>query len=114
MQSETGAVKSVRPGIKAEEIETFVIDYMKEVGYEKYSLPHYGGVGDYFGHGIGLEQGDKPLLVRGDKTELRENMVLAIEPGVYMPGVGGVRIEDEVIVTEGGCETITRCKRVWW
>jgi len=59
------------------------------------------------GHGVGLEIHEQPLVSSRSQAVLRENMVITIEPGIYIPGWGGIRIEDTVIVKDGGCEIIT-------
>lgn len=69
-----------------------------------------GGYGDYFGHGlghsVGLEIHESPACNTRDKTVLEPNMIMTIEPGIYLPGFGGVRIEDMVVITKDGYENL--------
>jgi len=70
-----------------------------------------GGLADRFihrlGHGLGLEAHEDPSLDPGGSAVLEEGMVITIEPGVYIPGWGGIRIEDDVVVEGGGCRVLT-------
>ena len=63
------------------------------------------------GHGLGLEVHEDPRVARGQKARLEPGTVITIEPGVYMPGVGGIRIEDDVAVHEDRSEILTRALR---
>jgi Xaa-Pro aminopeptidase/Xaa-Pro dipeptidase len=72
---------------------------------QKYQLDAYFSHGT--GHGVGLAVHEAPRLSPLSKDILEENMVVTVEPGIYIPGWGGIRIEDTVIVKKGGCEVIT-------
>lgn len=94
------AVAACRPGTPCEEVVRVANAYLDEQGYGPYART-------FMGHGIGLETVEEPYLVPGDRTPLEPGMVLCVEPGVYIPGWGGVSIEEEVIVTDGVPEQIT-------
>jgi len=60
------------------------------------------------GHGVGLEVHETPRLSHNTHTKLKENFVVTVEPGIYIPGWGGIRIEDMVVVTDNGCLNLTK------
>jgi len=95
------AIAAVRPGLKASDIDKIARDRIAADGFE-----------DFFthgtGHGVGLEIHERPFINKRDKTRLQPGMVFTVEPGIYIKGEGGVRIEDMVLVTEKGCEVLTK------
>jgi Xaa-Pro aminopeptidase len=99
-EAQQAAVNAVRPGIAVSEVDAAARKVLREAG-----------VGRYFthstGHGVGLEIHEMPRVAAGQREILRPGMVITIEPGVYFPGKWGVRIEDMVAVTAGGCEVLT-------
>lgn len=94
-EANRAAFEAVRPGVTAESIDKTARDYITQAGY-----------GDAFlhrtGHGLGFDIHELPYIVGGDKTVLEEGMVFSIEPGIYLRGKFGVRIEDIVTVTATG------------
>ncbi len=95
---------AVRPGVKAQDIDAAARSVLRRAGLAGY-FTHSTG------HGIGLEIHEAPRLGRGDQTVLAEGMVVTVEPGVYIEGLGGIRIEDDIVVTARGAETITTAPR---
>ena len=91
-------------GIKAKmtgkEADALTREYIQEKGYGEY-------FGHSTGHGIGLEVHEGPTLSPRSETILEKNMVVTVEPGIYVPGVGGCRIEDDIVITEDGNERLT-------
>jgi len=103
LEAQEAAVKAVRPGITTGKLDAVARDIITEAGYgERF--------GHSLGHGIGMEVHELPAIKTGD-LKLKKNMAITIEPGIYVPGVGGVRIEDMVMVTARGHEVLTKSSK---
>jgi Xaa-Pro aminopeptidase len=95
------ALSMVRPGIPCAEIDGATQNYFESQGLSKYVLHRTG-------HGFGLGNHEPPWISIGSKDVLENNMVISIEPGLYVPGIGGFRHSDTVLVTESGHECLTK------
>jgi Xaa-Pro aminopeptidase len=100
LDAQLAAVAAVRPGVSVGEVDAAAREVLRKAGLGRY-FTHSTG------HGVGLEIHESPRIAAGQKEVLQPGMVITIEPGVYFPGKRGVRIEDMVVVNEGGCEVLT-------
>ena len=100
LEAQQAALAAVRPGITAGHIDQAARRVLKAEKLDKLFVHSTG-------HGLGLEIHEPPRLGKKEKTRLQIGMTITIEPGVYLEGFGGIRIEDTVVVTRGGCEVLT-------
>ena len=100
LEANLRAIAAARPGITAGDLDKVARDFLTEAGYGE-------AFGHSLGHGVGLEIHEAPTARRGDTTVLEPGMLVTIEPGVYLEGRLGVRIEDLVVITETGCRVLS-------
>jgi Xaa-Pro aminopeptidase len=103
-EAQRRAIAGMTPGASSKGVDTIARSYIAEQGY-----------GDFFnhglGHGLGLQIHEAPFLRPNLDVTLQAGMVVTCEPGIYLPGWGGVRIEDDILITPDGPEVLTRCPR---
>ena len=101
LEANQRAIDKVAPGVPLKDIDAAARDYIEAKGYGKY-------FGHGTGHGVGLDIHEAPGVSWRSADTAQEGMVFSIEPGIYLPGIGGVRIEDVVHVTKTGCRVLTK------
>jgi Xaa-Pro aminopeptidase len=101
LESQEAGIAAVAPGVACGDVDEACRAVLRGYGYEKQFLHSTG-------HGVGLEIHEPPWVRRGNDDPLRAGDVITIEPGVYLPGIGGVRIEDMVVVDSAGSRVLTR------
>ncbi|MFP8891639.1 M24 family metallopeptidase [Natrialbaceae archaeon A-CW2] len=105
-EAQQAAVEHAQPGVTAEAVDRVARDIIEQAGY-----------GDAFvhrtGHGVGLEVHEPPYIVDGNETTLETGMVFSVEPGIYLEGEFGVRLEDLVLVTDDGVERLNESPMGW-
>jgi Xaa-Pro aminopeptidase len=95
------AIEKVKPGISCKKLDGIARNYIRKKGFGKY-FKHS------LGHGIGIQNHGLPIVSYRSNEILEENMVITIEPGIYLPGKFGVRIEDDILVRNDGCEVLNK------
>lgn len=99
-RSQELAIETIGPGVRYGEVEDVVMDYYREQDVEEYTQHHIG-------HNIGMEGHERPFLDREYDGEIRPGELYTVEPGFYVPGIGGFRHSDTILVTEEGTEELT-------
>jgi Xaa-Pro aminopeptidase len=106
LEAQEAGVAAVKAGVLASDVDEACRSVLTAAGYSEF-FTHSTG------HGVGLEIHEGPRLGKRSTEKLKAGMVVTIEPGVYMPGKFGVRIEDTVLVTSAGCEILTPTTKAW-
>jgi Xaa-Pro aminopeptidase len=105
-EAQQAAVETVGPGVPAEAVDRAAREVIEDVGYGE-------GFTHRTGHGVGIEVHEPPYIVDGNPRKLESGMVFSVEPGIYLEGEFGVRIEDLVVVTAEGCERLNGSPWDW-
>jgi len=104
LQANLKGIEAAKQGITGKELDAVARDYITEKGYGE-------AFGHSLGHGIGLDVHEGPNLSKKSESTLELNNCVTIEPGIYLDGIGGVRIEDDILITENGCERFTKSSK---
>jgi len=103
-EAQETAIRNIRPGMRGIDVDKIARDIISNAGYGE-------NFGHGLGHGVGLDIHEGPRFSTRDDSILEPGMVVTVEPGVYIPGWGGVRIEDIIVVTSQGCEVLTKAPK---
>ncbi len=104
LSAQQKAIEACKEGISCKELHDKARKYFSDMGYGE-------EFGHGLGHGVGLEVHEAPIISKRSNTILKENMVITIEPGIYIPGLFGIRIEDMLVVKKDGCENLYNSKK---
>ncbi len=104
LDAHTAAMAAARAGLPARDLDAVARERLRKAGYGRYFVHSLG-------HGIGLNIHERPRISPLSTERLQAGSVVTIEPGLYVPGVGGVRIEDDVVLTRTGCRVLTDAPR---
>jgi Xaa-Pro aminopeptidase len=100
LKAQLAAIRAIRPGARGCDVDAVARKVIDDAGFGKHFTHSLG-------HGIGLNIHEGPRLSAASEAPLKAGMVVTVEPGIYIEGWGGVRIEDDVLVTRSGCEVLT-------
>jgi Xaa-Pro aminopeptidase len=100
LRAQQRALAAIRPGVRARDVDAEARAVIDQAGFGQF-------FGHGLGHGVGLQIHEAPAIRQNSEAVLQAGMVFTIEPGIYLPGWGGVRIEDDVLVTPDGFEVLT-------
>ncbi|MGZ7443878.1 M24 family metallopeptidase [Paenibacillus sp. TH7-28] len=100
LEAQLHTLEQLRPGMTGREADALARDIIASYGYGEY-------FGHSTGHGLGMEVHENPRVSKASDTVLKPGMVVTVEPGIYLPGLGGVRIEDDVVITDTGVRRLT-------
>jgi Xaa-Pro aminopeptidase len=106
LEAQTRAIAALRPGVSVKVVDAAARGYIADGGYGKFF--NHG-----LGHGLGLEVHESPAIRSNSEDVLEAGMVVTIEPGIYLPEFGGVRIEDDVLITDDGPQVLTSVPKDW-
>jgi Xaa-Pro aminopeptidase len=107
LEAQQAAIRFLRPGVTTKQADRVARDVIEKAGFGK-------EFGHGLGHGIGREIHELPTMRKtGGEEELRPGMIVTVEPGIYLPGEGGVRIEDDVLITHSGCEVLSTLEKTF-
>lgn len=104
LRAQKAGIAVIAPGVSSHSVDAAARQVVEEAGYGENFL--HG-----LGHGIGKVVHEAPALHRGVRTRLRKGMVVTVEPGIYLPGIGGIRIEDDIVVTSHGGRRLSSLRR---
>jgi Xaa-Pro aminopeptidase len=105
LDAQLSAIKFLRPGVTTKQADRVARDIIDKAGYKE-------NFGHGLGHGLGRDIHELPTMRHnGGEEELRPGMIVTVEPGIYIPGEGGVRIEDDVLITHSGCEVLSTLEK---
>jgi Xaa-Pro aminopeptidase len=104
LEAQTRAIAAIRPGAVSQDVDNVAREFITKAGFGRRF--RHG-----LGHGLGMLVHEEPRLAVKNQTVLRPGMVITVEPGIYLPGWGGIRIEDDVLVTRSGHEVLTNAPK---